>query len=193
MVGASRMGQRTKTQRTKSWWTALATLLVVWLGWVSWSAADPPRAPGQRVVVASIEGMIDLGLSPFVERVLQEAAEQKAAVVVFEINTFGGRVDAAVAIRDHLLKSSVPTVVLVNPRAISAGALITLAAERVAMVAGGTIGAATPVQMTDKGRPPSTRSRFPMSARSFVPQRMLAVDRVRSQRPWSMRMSITES
>lgn len=141
-------------QRCRSQWLALWTVLVVWLGSASWSVADPQRAPGQRVLVATIDGMIDLGLSPFVERVLETAAEQQAALVVFEINTFGGRVDAAVAIRDHLLESSVPTVALVNPRAISAGALITLAAEQVAMVSGGTLGAATPVQMSDEGTSP---------------------------------------
>lgn len=107
------------------------------------------------MVVATIEGMIDLGLSPFVERVLSTAAEERAAVVVFELNTFGGRVDAAVAIRDHLLQSSVPTVVLVNQRAISAGALITLAAEQVAMVPGGTIGAAAPVQIAGEQTSPA--------------------------------------
>lgn len=98
--------------------------------------------------------MIDMGLGPFVERVLGEAEAEGAALVVFEINTFGGRVDAAVAIRDHLLHSKVPTVAFVNPRAISAGALISLAAERIAMAPGGTIGAATPVQMGAEGTTP---------------------------------------
>ncbi|HEX2225528.1 MAG TPA: hypothetical protein VHM64_00170, partial [Candidatus Binatia bacterium] len=54
------------------------------------------------VYVAPIDGMIDLGLAPFVERVLREAGEAGAAAVILEINTFGGRVDAAVLIRDAL-------------------------------------------------------------------------------------------
>lgn len=102
--------------------------------------------------VARIEGMIDLGLGPFVERVLLTAAEQRAAVVVLEVNTFGGRVDAAVVIRDHLLRSSVPTVAFVNKRAISAGALISLAAEKIVMARGATIGAAAPVEMGSSGQ-----------------------------------------
>jgi membrane-bound serine protease (ClpP class) len=95
--------------------------------------------------------MIDLGLAPFVERVLAEATEAKAAAVVLEINTFGGRVDAAVVIRDALLRAKIPTVAFVNTRAISAGALISLAAERIVMAEGGTIGAATPVQLGGGG------------------------------------------
>jgi len=105
------------------------------------------------VYVAPIQGVIDLGLAPFVQRVLGEAAQEGAAAVVLDINTFGGRVDAAVLIRDALLDAKVPTVAFVNKRAISAGALIGLAAEKIAMADGGTIGAATPVQIGQPGSP----------------------------------------
>lgn len=110
-------------------------------------------APGQEkpraaplVYVAPVEGIIDLGLAPFVQRVLDEAAAAGAAAVVLEVNTFGGRVDAAVQIRDALLNARLPTVAYVNRRAISAGALISLAAQHLAMAPGATIGAAAPVQ-----------------------------------------------
>jgi membrane-bound serine protease (ClpP class) len=109
--------------------------------------------PRPVVYVAPIEGMIDLGLAPFVQRVLDEAAAADAAAVILVINTFGGRVDAAVLIRDALLGSRVRTVAFVNKRAISAGALISLAAERIAMADGGTIGAATPVEVGAPGAP----------------------------------------
>lgn len=105
------------------------------------------------VYVAPIEGIIDLGLAPYVQRILSEATDAGAAAVIFEINTFGGRVDAAVLIRDALLNARVRTVAFVNKRAISAGALISLAAEKIVMADGGTIGAATPVQMGQPGAP----------------------------------------
>src|SRR5918993_3758141 len=76
-------------------------------------------AQGKPIVyVAPIEGMIDLGLAPFVRRVLDEADKAGAAAVILKINTFGGRVDAAVLIRDALLHAKVPTVAFVNKRAI---------------------------------------------------------------------------
>lgn len=106
------------------------------------------------VYVAPIEGVIDLGLAPFVQRVLDEATLAGAAAVILEVNTFGGRVDAAVLIRDALLNSKLRTVAFVNKRAISAGALISLAAEHLVMAEGGTIGAATPVQMGQPGAAP---------------------------------------
>jgi len=71
--------------------------------------------------------------------------------VVLEVNTFGGRVDAAVQISDALLGAQVPTVAYVNRRAISAGALISLAAEHLVMAEGATIGAATPVMSGGQG------------------------------------------
>jgi membrane-bound serine protease (ClpP class) len=117
--------------------------------------APPARAQGVQpvVYVVPIEGVIDLGLAPFVQRVLDEAAAAGASAVILEINTFGGRVDAAVLIRDALLGARVRTVAFVNKRAISAGALISLAAERIAMADGGTIGAATPVEVGQPGAP----------------------------------------
>lgn len=105
----------------------------------------------RTVYLAPVEGVIDLGLAPFVRRILDQAAEQGAAAVILEVNTFGGRVDGAVLIRDALLNARVPTVAFVNKRAISAGALISLAAEKLAMADGGTIGAATPVQLGEPG------------------------------------------
>jgi membrane-bound serine protease (ClpP class) len=101
----------------------------------------------QRVIVyvAPVEGMIDLGLAPFVQRVVDEAMQAGAAAVILDINTFGGRVDAAVQIRDALLNARIRTVAFVNKRAISAGALISLAAENIVMAGGGTLGAAAPV------------------------------------------------
>lgn len=130
---------------------SLVAFLVAALGGSSRATAAPPTPPTQRVLVASIDGMIDLGQGPFVERVLNEAERSNARWVVLEVNTFGGRVDAAVLIRDHLMRSRVPTVAFVNPRAISAGALISLAAEKIVIAPGGTIGAATPVQMGGPG------------------------------------------
>ena len=97
-----------------------------------------------------IEGTIDLGLPPFINRMLQEAKSMDAEVIVFDINTFGGRVDAATQIKDAILGADIKTVAFVNRRAISAGALITLSCEQVYMAGGGLIGAATAVDMSGK-------------------------------------------
>ncbi len=125
-------------------------LRVIAAGLVAWPAATLVRSlPAQTAVppvyVISIEGTIDLGLAPFLSRTVREAEAAGAAAVLLEINTFGGRVDAAVAMRDALLNSPVRTIAFVNQRAISAGALIALACNTLIMTTGGTIGAASPV------------------------------------------------
>lgn len=107
----------------------------------AWSTARQPL-----VYVAQVDGTIDLGLAPYIERVLKEAQNNQATAVVLQINTFGGRVDAAVQIRDALIKSPVNSIAFIDSRAISAGALISLATNAIVMTPGATIGAATPVQ-----------------------------------------------
>ncbi len=143
---------RVPHDQTALWALVPATIAVV--GLTFWSA-DLRAVEAARPIVylVPVEGVIDLGLAPFVERILDEAAAARAAAVVLEIDTFGGRVDAAVVIRDAVLRSRVRTVAFVNKRAISAGALISLAAETIVMGNGGTIGAATPVQVGLPGAP----------------------------------------
>jgi membrane-bound serine protease (ClpP class) len=113
--------------------------------------ASSATAARPVVYLVPIEGVIDLGLAAFVTRALDEATAAGIAAVIFEVNTFGGRVDAAVLIRDALLRARVRTVAFVDKRAISAGALIALAAETVVMADGGTIGAAAPVEIGGPG------------------------------------------
>ncbi|MFQ5931833.1 MAG: nodulation protein NfeD [Nitrospiraceae bacterium] len=109
-------------------------------------AAGLASAVGNELVYrVVISGTIDLGLAPFVARVVQDAERDKADLIMFEINTLGGRLDAMIEIRDAIVGAKVPTVAYVNPRAISAGALIALACKQIYMAPGATIGAATPV------------------------------------------------
>jgi len=97
-----------------------------------------------------IEGTIDLGLPPFIQRTLEDAESNEATAVIFDINTFGGRVDAATQIKDAILGADILTIAFINRRAISAGALISLSCEKIYMTGGGLIGAATAVDMTGK-------------------------------------------
>ncbi len=152
-MSAFRNGDGRIQERRNASRLAFVCIVIVALVYVESSANQQRPDAAPTVYVLPIEGMIDLGLAPFVRRVLEEAQTAGAAAVVLEINTFGGRVDAAVQIRDALLTSRIRTIAYVNPRAISAGALISLAAEKIAMAGGGTIGAATPVQMGASNAP----------------------------------------
>ena len=98
-----------------------------------------------ETVIIPVDGMIDLGLPLTVKRGIKEAEEQNADYIIFMVNTFGGRVDAATEIKDAILSTDIKTVAFVNNRAISAGALITLSCDEIIMAEGSTIGAVTPV------------------------------------------------
>ena len=93
----------------------------------------------------SVEGDIDMGLPYYIQRAIQSAESTGAEAIIFDIDTFGGRVDAATRIKDAILGSRVPTIAFINRRAISAGALISLSCDSIYMTSGATIGAATAV------------------------------------------------
>ena len=101
-----------------------------------------------KVYVAVIENEIDLGLAPYVRRVVSEAERENADAIIFKINTFGGRVDAATQIKDAIISTDILTIAFINNRAISAGSLIALSCNKIVMVPGSSIGATTVVDQT---------------------------------------------
>ncbi len=92
-----------------------------------------------------VQGEIENGLAPYIARGIREANARGAAAIYLDIDTPGGRVDAAERIADAIQGSKVPVYAFVNPRAYSAGALIALATNGIYMRQGAVLGAATPV------------------------------------------------
>jgi len=124
-----------------------AFLFALSMAWSLAARAEAPRAPiPVRLVEVAVDGEIDAGLAAYLERVLDAAGPGDG--VILRVNTFGGRIDAAVRIRDTLLRCKGSTMAFVEGRAISAGALISLGNDRLYMRGSATIGAATPVQLS---------------------------------------------
>ena len=103
------------------------------------------HAQDSKVVLMEVSGVIDLGLAPYTSRMIREAEQMGAAALVLRINTPGGRVDAAIQMRDALLDTKLNTIAFIDKEAYSAGALIALASKQIYMTGGAVIGAATPV------------------------------------------------
>lgn len=118
-----------------------------------------------EVYLVSIKGTIDLGLSSYVQRALEEAVLNKAKAVIIEIDTFGGRVDAAIQIRDGIINLNMPTVAYIKNRAWSAGALIALSAKYIIMDKSASIGAAEP-RPADEKTISALRAEFASTAQS---------------------------
>jgi len=107
-------------------------------------AVDGP-AP---VLVGHIQGEINPITARYVDRVVADAEADRAAAVVFVIDTPGGLIDSTYQITARFLAARVPIVTFVAPagaRAASAGTFITMAGHIAAMAPATNIGAAHPV------------------------------------------------
>ena len=111
------------------------------------AGVTPAVASAQSPVIyrVPITGVIENGLAPYVARAIKTAEAANASAIVLDIDTPGGRVDAAERIVDAVQGASIPVYAFINPRAYSAGAMIALAAKGIYMQPTGVVGAATPV------------------------------------------------
>jgi membrane-bound serine protease (ClpP class) len=104
------------------------------------------------VVVVPIHGEIDEGLQHFVKRAIDDAVATHPDLVVFDIDTWGGRLDAAFEISDAITGiKPCSTAAYVARKAISAGALIALSTQKVYMAPGATIGDCAPIVQGEAG------------------------------------------
>lgn len=109
-------------------------------------------ASDRKVYIIPLSGTVDPGMAAFTKRALSDHSNNPNALFVIELDTFGGRVDAALQIVDHL--TSVPkgkTIAFVKTKAISAGALIALACGRLVMNKNTTIGDCAPITYSNEG------------------------------------------
>jgi membrane-bound serine protease (ClpP class) len=102
----------------------------------------------KKVYVIPIQDVIDLGIPGLVSRGIDLAEENNAKLIIFDIDTFGGRVDAATQIKDSIASTDIETIAFINRRAISAGSLISLSCDKIYMTEGATIGATSVVDMS---------------------------------------------
>lgn len=89
---------------------------------------------------------------------LAEAERLQAQAVLIHMNTYGGLLEAADSMRTAILYSPIPVSVFIDNNAASAGALISIACQRIYMRKGANIGAATVVDQTGKAMPDKYQS-----------------------------------
>ncbi len=103
------------------------------------------------VYVIPIEGEINAAVYQYVRQSIEEVESDPEAVgIIFEIDTYGGRVDSAEDLSPTMMRTDLPTVSFVNTRAISAGVLITISSDYIAMAPGSNIGSAETIPDTEK-------------------------------------------
>ena len=111
-----------------------------------------PNLPVQAAVI-TISDMIDQGLVESLKRRTQTALDDGAHYIIYRIDTFGGRVDSAIAISDYFTHEVAPnahTVAYIPTNAFSAGALISVACNDIIMKRATKIGDCAPILLQGK-------------------------------------------
>jgi len=111
------------------------------------------------VVVVPLRGEISPSLLMFLRRAEKVAESSGASAIIFEMNTYGGRLDSAEEITSALNHATIPTYTFINSNAGSAGSLIALATQHIYMAPVSAIGAAAPVLPTGEDLPVTQREK----------------------------------
>jgi membrane-bound serine protease (ClpP class) len=131
--------------------------------------------PDAKAWIIPIQGDIAPSLVTFVRREARKAMAEKADYIIFEIDTFGGRVDSALQITSFIMSiKEGRTVAWVrnseNSMGVSwsAGALIALACTDIYMARGTSMGAAAPVTLGVDGSTEGTGEKTVAAVRSQI-------------------------
>lgn len=124
-------------------WIGISTLAL-------WLPAQTALAQSSQPValVMTANGPLTPAMDQYLDRAIATAEQQKAEVLIMQLNTPGGDVNLLNLMITSIRASTVPVVVYVSPQgamAGSAGTVITLAGHVAAMAPGTAIGAASPV------------------------------------------------
>lgn len=100
------------------------------------------------------------------KRAFEAADSLDADFILVHLNTYGGLVETADSIRTRFMQSRIPVIVFIDNNAASAGALISISADRIYMRPGGNMGAATVVDQTGEVVPDKFQSYMRATMRS---------------------------
>lgn len=124
-----------------------------------------------KVVVIPIgeESLTNSQSFGFMNRILKRASDEKAAAIVFELNTPGGLAwETSELMMKGLYPMKIPTFAFVNPKAMSAGALIAAACDSIYMAPASSIGAAGIVTSTGEEMDPVMRKKVESAFSAFT-------------------------
>jgi membrane-bound serine protease (ClpP class) len=125
------------------------------------AAAAPTRETIHKgdVVVVPVHGEVAPSLLAFLRRAVKTAESNDASAIVFDMNTYGGRLDTATEIVNALNQIKIPTYTFINTNAGSAGALIVIATQHIYMAPVSAIGAAAPILSTGEDLPATAKEK----------------------------------
>jgi membrane-bound serine protease (ClpP class) len=111
------------------------------------------------VVVVPLSGEVAPSLLAFLRRSVKTAESNEASAIIFDMNTYGGRLDTATDIVNALNQTKIPTYTFINTNAGSAGSLIAIATQHIYMAPVSAIGAAAPILPTGEDLPTTAKEK----------------------------------
>lgn len=126
---------------------------------VSRSAEARTEIAKGDVVVVPLNGEIAPSMFFFLRRAQKAAERAEASAIIYEMNTYGGRLDSAEEISKLLNRARIPTYTFINTNAGSAGALIALATKHIYMAPVSAIGAAAPISSSGEDLPSTAKDK----------------------------------
>jgi membrane-bound serine protease (ClpP class) len=111
------------------------------------------------IVVVPLRGEVAPSLLAFLRRAVKTAESNEASAIIFDMNTYGGRLDTASDIVNALNQIKIPTYTFINTNAGSAGALIAIATQHIYMAPVSAIGAAAPILPTGEDLPATAKEK----------------------------------
>jgi membrane-bound serine protease (ClpP class) len=111
------------------------------------------------VVIVPLRGEVTPSLLAFLRRAVKTAETNEASAIIFEMNTYGGRLDTATDIVNALNQTKIPTYTFINTNAGSAGAIIAIATQHIYMSPVSAIGAAAPILPTGEDLPTTAKEK----------------------------------
>lgn len=123
-----------------------------------------PAKSADSLVVRKLVYQVDLrdDVNSFtwtqIQKGFARAEAEKADLILLNMNTYGGEVLYADSIRTRILNTEIPVCVFIDNNAASAGALISIACDKIFMRTGATIGASTVVDQSGEVAPDKFQS-----------------------------------
>ncbi len=133
------------------------------------------------MLLLDVTGVIGFVAAGELSKALERAKAEKAALLIFRLDTPGGLLSSTRDMIREMLASTTPIVVYVAPngaRAASAGTYLVYASHLAAMAPGTHLGAATPVSLSVPGLPGHRPRNLPRRKKRSTPNPIPAP-------PWS--------
>ncbi|MFQ5963585.1 MAG: nodulation protein NfeD [Candidatus Scalinduaceae bacterium] len=106
----------------------------------------------KKVSIIPLSGMIDGGLHSSIERRGTIAKEIGSDLIIFEIDTYGGRLEPAFEISEYISSiKDAKTIAFIPKKAISAGALIAISCNEIYMAPQAELGDCEPIVPSSEG------------------------------------------